>query len=56
MRLYLSEKETRLLRAAIMVSSAGMTKEQQDMAHTIIDRIDLCDKLQNNERRAKEND
>lgn len=54
MRLYLNDKEARLIRATILVSVASMTKEQQDMAHTIIDRMDLCDKLQNNERRSKD--
>lgn len=54
MKLYLSDKEARLIRATIMVSVASMTKEQQNMAHTIIDRMDLCDKLRNNERRSRE--
>lgn len=55
MRLFLSDKEARLLRATILLQVVCMNKEQQNMAHTIIDRMDLCDKLQNNERRSKEN-
>lgn len=54
MRLFLSDKEARLIRTTILVSVASMTKEQQATAHQIIDRMDLCDKLQNNERRSKE--
>lgn len=53
MRLYLNDKEARLIRASILVSVSGMTKEQQDMAHTIIDRMDLCDKLQKSENKSK---
>lgn len=56
MRLYLNTKEARLIRATILVSIASMTKEQQETAHKVIDRLDLCEKVQKSEREAKNND
>lgn len=53
MRLFLNDKEARLIRDTILVSVASMTKDQQEMAHRIIDRMDLCDKLQRNENKSK---
>ncbi len=53
MRLFLNDKEARLIRATILVTVANMTKEQQEQAHRIIDRMDLCEKLQNNERKSQ---
>lgn len=55
MRLYLSDKEARLIRATLQKSSKDMTPDQQMTAQIIVDRMDICDKLQNSERRAKDN-
>ena len=54
MRLYLNNKEAQLIRVTLLLSVKDMTQNQQEMVHTIVDRMDLCDKLQNSERRAKD--
>lgn len=56
MRLYLNAKEARLIRATILVSMATMSQEQAVMAMKIIDRMDICEKLQKSESEAKHND
>lgn len=56
MRLYLNDKEARLIRVCLSMERGCMTNDQQDTVDRIIDRMDLCDKLQNNERRSKEDD
>lgn len=53
MRLYLSPKEAQLVRASLLVSMATMNKGQQDIANRVLDRIDMCEKLQDSEWRAK---
>lgn len=52
MRLYLNDKEARLIRVSLLMERVNMTDNQQDMVDTILDRMDLCDKLQNNERKS----
>lgn len=54
MRIYLSKKEADLIRRNVAVTYAMMTPNQQDMVERIIDRIDLCEKLQQSERKAKD--
>lgn len=53
MRLYLSDKEAILVRVALITSTISMTPNQVDTAQRIVDRMDLCDKLQNSEHKSK---
>ena len=55
MRVYISEKEAQLIRLDLIMEKDYMTDSQQAIVRTILDRIDLCEQLQNNERRANEN-
>lgn len=56
MRLYLSKKEARLVRATLLLASAASTKEQRETIEKVIDRIDLCERLQDSERQSKKGD
>lgn len=53
MRLFLSDIEARLIRAALIANMVYLNEDHQDTAQKIIDRMDLCEKLQNSERKAK---
>lgn len=55
MRLYLNKKEASMVRTALVLCMAQMNEAQRNTAERILDRIDLCEKLQNNERRSMEN-
>lgn len=50
MRLYLNDKEAKLIRVCLNVD---MPQELATVAHKIMDRMDLCDQLQNSENRSK---
>lgn len=53
MRLYLNDKEARLIKLTLSYNRGKMVDEQQKVVDRILDRIDLCEKLQNNERGSK---
>lgn len=53
MRLFLSDHVAQLIRVSLNVNMACMTEDQKDTAQKIIDRMELCEKLQNSERKAK---
>lgn len=54
MRLFLNDKEARLIRLCLSMERGCMTDDQQATVDRIIFRMDLCDQLKNNERRSKE--
>lgn len=56
MRLYLNDKEARLIKLTLTYDRAMMDDKNQEIVDKVLERIDLCEQLQNNERRAKAND
>ena len=56
MRLYLSDKEVRLVKLTLNYDRIMMNDKNQKIVDKILDRIELCEKLQNSERRAIDND
>ena len=55
MRLYLNDKEARLIKLTLSYDKAMMDDKNRDMVEKVIERIELCEQLQNNERRSKDN-
>ena len=56
MRLYLSDKEVRLVKLTLNYDRIMMNDKNQEIVDKILDRIELCEKLKNSERRAIDND
>lgn len=53
MRLYLNEKEARLIKTCLLNEMAMLNTENKKLANRVCDRIDLCNKLQSNEQLSK---
>lgn len=53
MRLYLSNKEAHLVCVVLALSRANMTREQQVLTDKVLDRLELCFKLQASEKASK---
>lgn len=56
MRLYLNKKEAELIRVMLASSRTVCTKDKQEILDNVIDRIDLCSKLQGSEDLSKRQD
>lgn len=54
MRLYLNDKEARIIRTALVTCQVQMVPEFKKITDVILDRLELCIKLQHNERGSKE--
>ncbi|MBP3683377.1 MAG: hypothetical protein J6J12_00230 [Oscillospiraceae bacterium] len=54
MRLFLNDKEARLIKLTLSYDRAMMDDKNQVMVDKIIERIELCEQLQSNERKSKE--
>lgn len=53
MRLYLNDKEARLIKLTLSYDRAMMDDKNQEIADKIIERIDLCEQLQKSENKSK---
>ena len=53
MRLYLNEKEARLIKLTLCYDRARMDDKHQEMVDKIVERIELCEQLQKSENKSK---
>lgn len=53
MRLYLNSREASLIKVCLNMQYPYMTDDQKEQVERITDRIDLCNKLQDNEHKSK---
>lgn len=53
MRVYINEQEARVIKTCILNEMEFLDKTVQRIAYIILERIDLCIKLQTNEKRSK---